>query len=68
MRQIVRQFTALCTKSAAYVAKMEFNTGIETLTIFLVSVVTAGHQESFVLSTVEARRSPPRNGPADLKE
>ncbi len=30
----LRQRSALCTKNATYMAKMEFNTGIETLTIF----------------------------------
>ena len=31
----LRQWTAFCTKNATYMAKMEFNTGIETLTISL---------------------------------
>jgi hypothetical protein len=41
--KLLKIFTAPCAKTATYVAKMEFNTGIETLTIFLVSIVAAGH-------------------------
>jgi hypothetical protein len=37
----LRQWTAFCTKNATYMAKVEFNTGIETLTIFLVSIAKA---------------------------
>jgi len=44
----LRQWTAFCTKNATYMAKMKFNTGIRTLTIFLVSVAAAVHW-SFVL-------------------
>jgi len=42
----LRQWTAFCTKNATYMAKMEFNTGIETLTIFLVSVVATVHERA----------------------
>ena len=61
-----RQWTAFCTKSATYMAKTEFNTCIETLTIFLVSVVAAVRERA-LFSTVEARRSLPRNGTRRLK-
>jgi hypothetical protein len=48
-------------------AKIEFNTGIETLTIFLVSVMAAGHWRALFSTTVEARRSLPRNETRRLK-
>jgi hypothetical protein len=62
----LRQWTAFCTKNAAYMAKMKFNTGIETLTIFLVSVAAAVHW-SFVLYYSGSPAVPARNGTRRLK-
>jgi hypothetical protein len=55
-------------KECAYMAKMEFNTGIETLTIFLVSVVAAMHGRA--LSSLRWKPCGPCRGmgPADLRE
>ena len=64
----LRQRSALCTKNATYMAKMEFNTGIETLTIFLVSVVAAVHGRA-LFSLRWKPGGPSRGmGPADLRE
>lgn len=61
------QRSAFSTKNATCMAKIEFNTGIEALTIFLVSVMAAVHWRALFSTTVEARRSLPRNGTRRLK-